>query len=301
MIKNHLFILNPRSFWHKWKQEEVLARIHRFFNGKNNSSYSVHISRFPRDAIHFIPKFAEKLPPDTILRVYAVGGDGILFDCLNGIMGLENTELAAMPYGRTNNFLRGFGKSHKLSFRNVQRQYDAPAVPIDIIKCGNNFALSYCVAGVEAEAVRIAGKIRRVMEQDNPLNYWLSKQFFPWFFHIGNFAASRDKRFSHQHYEVVIDGEVFSGLYLTLSAFNSPYYIKKLPAIRNAQPNDGILYLLAFRDRRCMQGKKISIRSDKPILISMDDVLFYKTDIDIELLPAAVRFVDASMFGYMGG
>jgi hypothetical protein len=34
----HLFILNPKSFWHKWKQTQVLSRIHGFFNTANNTN-----------------------------------------------------------------------------------------------------------------------------------------------------------------------------------------------------------------------------------------------------------------------
>jgi len=132
MDKNimHLFILNPISFWNMWKQTQVLNRIQSFFSTIDNNDYAIHISRFPRDAASFIPVFARALPKGTVLRVYAIGGDGILFDCLNGVMGIENAELASIPYGRTNDFIRGFGKNEDVFFKRLALQYNAPTIPL---------------------------------------------------------------------------------------------------------------------------------------------------------------------------
>ena len=320
----HLFIINPKSFWHVWKQDEVIGRIRDFFRADKANDYAIHVSRFPRDAVGFIPRFAKDLPGDTLLRVYAVGGDGILFDCLNGVMGLKNAELAAVPYGRVNSFVRGFGKSERTFFRNISRQVNAPAIPMDIMRCGNNYALNHCIIGMEAESVRYAERMRQKMEKGNSFKRWLSRKLYTMLYFAAVFAARIDDRMLHQRYEMEINGETISGLFWGISAFNSPYYGGNLHPVNDASPNDGILDFVLIRGQRFFrtfgifpfyvsghykmfpgnltlkQGQNLKLRSDNPFTISIDGALFFETEFDIELLPAAIRFVDAGTRGYRG-
>jgi len=320
----HLFIINPKSFWKKTKQNQIVVRIHEFFKEKENPEYEIFVSRFPRDAAGFIPLFAQNLPESTTLRVYAVGGDGILFDCLNGIVGLENAELAAIPYGYTNNFIQGFSKNERFMFRALSRQYDAPVIPVDIMRCGKTYGLNYCVTGIEAEAVFYAEELRRRMEKGHALSQWLGRRLYAQFYYMGALAAFSDKKLLQQHYEVEVDGERSVGAYQGFSIFNSPYYGGNLHPVNNAMPNDGILDMLtvqnwgfvrtlcAFplytrgfhtifsRNFGLKQGKKISIRSDDTLRISIDGEIFYESELDVEILPAAIKFVDASGHGYKG-
>jgi len=326
MDKNikHLFIINPRSFWKKTYQNRIVVGIHQFFKEIKNNEYDIHVSQFPRDAVGFIPLFAKNLPDTTTLRIYAVGGDGILFDCLNGMMGLKNVELAAIPYGYTNNFMRGFDKNERNLFRLMSQQYDAPTIPMDVMRCGNNYALNYCVIGLEAETVQRAGKIREKMEKGNPLNRWLSRRFYAQSYYAGCLGACSDKKILYQRYEINIDGESFTGAYQGISIFNSPHYGGNFHPVKKAMPNDGILDMLTIRSHGILQtfclfpfyvsgnykifprnftlrqGKIIKIHSDTILWISMDGIVFFEPELEIELLPAAVQFVDAGRHGYKG-
>ncbi|MDR0456566.1 MAG: hypothetical protein LBH20_07800 [Treponema sp.] len=323
-IVKHLFIINPRSFWKKTYQNQIVVGIHKFFKEMNNSEYDIHVSQFPRDAVGFIPLFAKDLPDTTILRVYAVGGDGILFDCLNGIIGLKNVELAAIPYGYTNNFIRGFDKNEKNLFRLMSQQYNAPAIPMDIMRCGNNYALNHCVVGIEAETVQRAAKIRERKEKGHFLNRWLSRRWYTLFYYAGGLGACSNKKLLNQRYEANIDGEKLTGAYQGISIFNSPYYGGNLHPVNNAMPNDGILDMLTLRSHSVFQtcclfpfyvsghykmfprnftlkrGRKIKIHSENILLISMDGIIFFESELDVEILPAAIKFVDASKHGYKG-
>jgi diacylglycerol kinase family enzyme len=320
----HLFIINPKSFWRKTKQNQIVVRIHEFFREKENTEYEIFVSRFPRDAVSFIPLFAKTLPELTTLRVYAVGGDGILFDCLNGIVGLENAELAAIPYGYTNNFIQGFSKNERFLFRILGRQYDAPAIPVDIMRCGKTYGLNYCVTGIEAEAVYYAEEMRVRMEKGHPLSQWLGRRLYTQFYYLGALSAFSDKKMLQQQYEVEVDGERSTGAYQGFSILNSPYYGGNLHPINNAMPNDGILDMLAIQNWGFLRtliaypmytlgrykmfprnfipkrGKKISIRSEDPLRLSIDGEIFYESELDVEILPAAIKFVDVTRHGYKG-
>jgi diacylglycerol kinase family enzyme len=322
----HLFIINPKSFRKKSKQNQIVSGIHQFFRERENKEYDVYVSQFPRDAVGYIPLFARNLDDGTALRVYAVGGDGILFDCLNGIMRLQNadTELAAVPYGMTNNFIQGFDKNDRLFFKVLSRQYSAPSVPMDIMRCGINYVMNYCVVGIEAEAVYRADRTREKMEKGSFLTQWMGRTMYIPLYFASGVGACNNKKLLYQQYEVDIDGEKFSGVYQSFSVFNSPYFGGNLHPINNARPNDGILDMITTRTRGCLQtcflypfyvsghyrmfprnfflkqGKKIRIHSDNTLAISMDGIVFFEPELEIELLPSAVQFVDASRFGYRG-
>ncbi|MCL2127111.1 MAG: hypothetical protein FWH38_02555 [Treponema sp.] len=323
----YLFVLNPKSFWHKQKLDQVIARIDTFFRSGGNNDYVIHVSRFPRDAVCFIPLFAGNFPENTTLRVIAVGGDGILFDCLNGVMAINNrnvnAELGAMPYGQTNNFIRGFGKNGKFQFRELSLLYNAGAIPIDVMRCGNNYALGYCFAGIEAGAVRSACKTRELMMKGNPFNRWLCMSLYRLFYLTGGLAACGDKR-QRQQYEGQVDGESTGMKHRGFAVFNSPFFNENFCSVKGAMPGDGFLDMVFFRYQglfRAMctypfylagrhekfpgvflyrKGRKAVISSGDPMLIAIDGIVFFETEIEIELLPSALRFIDTAGRGYRG-
>jgi len=326
MDKNmtHLFILNPKSFWNMWKQTQVLNRIQSFFSSIENSDYNIHISRFPRDAAGFIPAFAKTLPKETVLRVYAIGGDGILFDCLNGIMDIENAELASIPYGHTNNFIRGFGKNEDVFFKRLALQYNAPTIFIDVIRCGANYALSHCIIGMEAEIARSVERIREKMQKGNSFSQWLARKLYMTLHYFSVFSVITGNDIMLQQYELDIDGEKSSGEYLGLHIYNSPFINGSLHPVRNAMPNDGIcdmiipqgkgrhqvfrmlpLFLSGSRKPTpkhftYKQLRKITVNSDKILRVNLDGIVFFESSLELELLPSALRFVDATRRGYKG-
>jgi diacylglycerol kinase family enzyme len=317
MSIKHLFILNPKSFWNKWKWDQVILKIQSFFEDAGENNYLLHVSRFPREAISFIHSFAQTLPKETTLRVYAVGGDGIVFDCLNGIMGLERAELAIMPYGHTNDFVRVFGRKSRTKFRKMERQFLAPVIPMDVIRIGKNHALNYCTIGLEAAAVRRSGHIRENFEKGNLLSQWINRWLYTINYIVGGMIAGTDKNLMRQRYTVNIDGEILKGAYSTIAIFNGAYYGGEMYPFENSVPNDGILDIILTRSVGFIrtfsllpfymtnrsrlfprifiprQGRKISVNSKDPILLSLDGEVYFDNNITLELLPGALQFVNA--------
>jgi diacylglycerol kinase family enzyme len=322
--RTHLFILNPHSFSNQAQMDQVIASIWNYFEPAGRGNYMLHISRFPRDAAGFISNYAKAFPPETIIRVYAAGGDGILFDCLNGIMGVPNAELAAVPWGRMNSFVRGFGRKSKSLFREISRQVDAPVIPLDVIRSGNNYALSFCTVGGESLAILHAAFIQKNIMKHGPMIRWLGSMLYDKFYYLGAVPAGLNKKVIHQYYEIEIDGEDFSGRYCIINIANGSYYGENKHPQPAAMPNDGALDILLCRSAGFLhmmrllpafitgrldghiegvirkRARKISIRSETPVLVNLDDIVFYDTDFTLELLPGALRFVDAPGRGYRG-
>jgi diacylglycerol kinase family enzyme len=270
--EEHLFILNPRSFPRRPDLDRVLSHIAAAFDFPGAPPRGIHISRYPRDAISIIRKRIARLDPETRVRVYAVGGDGISFDCLNGIVDIPNAELAIIPYGSGNDFIRSFGNEYYEAFRDISLQIRSPAIPTDIIHCGNNCALNFCCVGLEAGAVIKALSLNKRFEKLRflvpPLNGF--------FYTLGGILETFDKHIIARHYEINADGINFSGLYSILGGKYDKY-----PEI--------------FFLRRV---KKVFIRSEEPLLINLDGEVFFDSDLTIEILPEAVKVGALNTPGY---
>jgi diacylglycerol kinase family enzyme len=308
---NHLFVINPRSFPVQAARERVLREIRGVFAARGEK-YSIHTSRYPRDAIGYIRKKAAR--SDGALRVYAVGGDGIIFDCLNGIVGLDGAELACVPYGNANDFVRSFGEGRKALFQDIALQASSPVIPADIIRCGNNYALNVCTVGIESDTLvnvlssyeRIARRVRRYRG--------LTAAIYALLFVVFGIKAVFTKRLLNQYYTITIDGKDFSGVYGSINIANGPCYGGNKNPVLSAVPDDGFLDALFFRCRdsfeaaRLLQSyvrgeyrrfprhftwrrfKKMEIRSLGPLLVDLDGETFFDTNITVEIIPGGIPF-----------
>jgi diacylglycerol kinase family enzyme len=281
----------------------------------------VYVSQYPRDAVGVIRLYLNALPRDTVVRVYAIGGDGILFDCLNGVAEFPAAELAIVPYGITNDFVRAFGE-HKNVFRNIQAQFTAKTISTDIMNCGGNYAINFCTVGMESDAITRATRINHFLENSGGLFRRISYSLYNQMYYLGGFLAAFNEKVSQQWYEISIDGESFSGRFRSINIANGPCYGGNKSAVITAVPDDGVLDVLIGKsssfvrtlslippylkgrfykypaDFILKRGKKISIRSDRPLLIHLDDEVFYDDDFTVELIPSGVKIAAVNGLGY---
>ncbi len=306
-----LFIINPISFRTRGEQESFTSEVENYFKDKN-STYLIHVSRFPRDAIGVIRKYVKS--SNETVRVFAVGGDGILFDCLNGVIGLPNAELGAIPYGAANDFVRAFGENKLDIFRDITMQAEAGTVLTDAISCGSNYAINFCTVGWESTAITNSIKLRKKIK---------SRRLITLIYRISGVFSAGDKTITHQYYDLLIDGVNYSGRYGTINISNGPCYGNKSVAVPLAMPNDREIDIMLFKstyalrallimmdylngkyykypkDFTYLRGKKIEIRSESPLLIDLDGETFYDTNINIEVVPEAIKFVAPNGLTYL--
>jgi diacylglycerol kinase family enzyme len=308
-VARHFFVVNPVSFYRTLDMEAVIEKIHHFFKKSEESAaeYAVHISRFPRNAISAIHRFADAAPSDTLLRVYAVGGDGILFDCLNGVVGLPNVELGIIPYGRTNNFYRIFGQENKDPFHSLEIQTRAPSAPMDVLYCGSNYALSDCTIGLSA--------LNRVKIKKTRERYPFLDRFTPNFIHamssvFGCLDRVMNPEIFRQNYRVWIDDQDRSGVHALIHIANSPWYTDGASIIPEAVPSDGLLNVLTCRsvgkvasfllmnkhlNGERLSAKKVFITSSSPLIFTLDGEIFYDKYITVEIKPGIVRIINPTL------
>ncbi|GHV41453.1 hypothetical protein AGMMS49546_17370 [Spirochaetia bacterium] len=316
----HIFVINPRSFHTKADLDTIVLEIERSFKNRNCTEFSVYISKFPRDAIGKIRVLMAEIEnsdpgsagreADDKVRVYAVGGDGILFDCLNGIMGLPNVELVSVPYGRSNDYIRSFGEGKNALFRDIGALIDkGVAIPTDLMYCGNNYVITTCCIGMEAAAVvkmkALDRKFHRSIDKFPTLYSFL-------YIMVG-LTSFLDRKLIYQHYDITIDGEDYSGGYTAINIANGPCYGKDMCVSPTAMPDDGYMdislnpsrgsltlirhlrsYLYGMRKPKYIilkRAKKISVRSDRPLIIQLDGEILIDTNITLEIVPHAINMV----------
>jgi diacylglycerol kinase family enzyme len=306
----HLLIVNPKPFARKGNIERVTSSLETVFQ-KNDRDYEIHISRFPRDALRVIKEKYKQLSAKEKLRVYAVGGDGLLFDCLNGIAG-SDVELTAVPYGAANDFVRGFGENALPLFREAGLLAEGRVFQSDIFMCNTNYALNYCAVGLAGAAALFAHNLVESSEQQlSVFPHYLSLAY-----DIGALSSLFKKDLREQRYQVTIDGVDYSGKYTGNFTANGPCNGGNKRVVRGAKINDRVLDVLftksagvprifsgwnALQKGRARaypelfleaQGERISIRSDAaPLQICVDGEAFRDSRLDIEIYPAALPFI----------
>jgi diacylglycerol kinase family enzyme len=327
--KKHLFIINPLSFLRVKDINRVIAEIISYFEGAPQGAsfyssdaipdlpdvgafkgpYAIHISRFPRDAIIIIRKYMAVTAGKALVRVYSIGGDGMAFGCLNGIVGLPNAELALVPYGSGNDFARSFGEGLVKEMRKIEAQINAPTVPADIIHCGTNYALNSCSIGIEAVAIR---KIHKTQKR-----FWKLRRKYSFLngllYTLSGIAVAFDQEASGQHYRITVDDEKIEDNLALIYLANGRGYGADKVVIPEAVPDDGRLDMLTITKTSTlktlrllpdyMKGnykkhpsemiyrrvKGVSVTSDTPLCIALDGEVFFDTSLTIDIVPQAVR------------
>ena len=310
----HVFVFDPKSFHNQqWKMDNILDNIGQFFRTQDNPDFSIQFSRYRRDAIVIIEEEAGKAKHGDVIRVYAIGGEGILFDCLNAVAHFPNMELAAVPYGESNNFLDIFGSKKAELFRDIPSLVQSAAIPTDVIRWGVNYALNSCYIGLNSAAAK---KLKDIKSN-------LSKSSFIIFSKITSFLnyiiAVFNKNIAKQKYTVLIDDNDYSGQYSIIHVANGPYYAGRMTGVSDATPDDGFLdvaliksahplktmslmsrYSRGKRPKDCVivQAKKIMIQSEKHMWIQLDNEYIQDKSINLSVVPHAVNMVAVDNLSY---
>jgi len=310
----HLFVINPHSF--KVSDiRDVLREIEACFIGEDEGAYKIHISRCSRDAIAVVYNYIASFPKTETVRVYAVGGTGILFECLNGMAHFPNAELTSVPYGNANEFVNIFGENAFEKFRIIRNFMNAPSHPMDIIDCGSNYSIVGVSIGLIGQTVINANNFFPKL----PVK-WLRKNIG----HAYSFCAVRalfDNAVMRQQYSLIIDGEEISGNYCNIQVQNiactggtmcqSPYSKpdegnmhvllaathKKMDIIKSiGEYNQGLFEKYSFYHHKICET--IEIKSDTMLCVAVDGEGFYAHELKLKVIPKGINVFAPEGFSF---
>jgi diacylglycerol kinase family enzyme len=310
----HLFIVNPKARRLVGRLDEVVEDIRDFFLNYPQIQYDIHITRWRRDAEGFTQRYVNGAV--EIVRVYAVGGMGTLFEVINGAVGLPNVQVTLFPFGIENSFLLCFGRANIERFSTLRNLVFSQCISLDLLRCGNKFGMGFCLIGMEAMT---AGTGKAVIDRLNFLpcgKFWTTAVYF--FFGFYYRAQKKNLRY----YRIDIDGNSFGGEYLTILIANQPYYGAKMRP--EARPDDGFIDVYVSKPASFhhhikytadyvkgqytkwpqliehYRGKRVSITSDMVMSVCLDGEMFFDMVVQAEVVPHAVDFTRPANIGFAG-
>ncbi len=134
----HIFIINPAAG--KGQTEKVFVPKIMETVKKMSLDYEIHRTMGVEDSIRYIKnKIKERdhliqqgqLPVGIVYRFYSCGGDGTLNEVVNGAYGEKDIEVALIPAGTGNDFVRNF--QNKENFKNIEKLVRGKVIPIDLL------------------------------------------------------------------------------------------------------------------------------------------------------------------------
>ncbi|MCL2210592.1 MAG: hypothetical protein FWB95_01575 [Treponema sp.] len=310
----HVFVFDPKAFYsQQWKMDNILDNIGQFFRTQEAPDFSIQFSRYRRNAITIINDEAEKARSEDIIRIYAIGGEEILFDCLNGVAHFPNMQLAAVPHGESYDFTRIFGDKHIEHFRDIPTLVQAPALPTDAIRWGVNYALNSCYIGMNSAIAKNIKDLKSTLNKGSFIVFSKISSF------INLIITAFDRKIAAREYTITIDDKDYSGNYCLIHVANGPYYAGKKTGVHDATPDDGILdialikashplktlnsmrrYSKGKRPKNCVfvQGKKITVHSADQMWIQLDNEYIQDTDITLNVVNHAIQMVAVNDLTY---
>lgn len=223
----HIFIINPVS---GKKDAGRLMVPHIIETAKK---HGIEYETIPTKAPHHAMKIARQYSKiGEPVRFYAVGGDGTLNEVLRGAYPYTNTEVASIPCGSGNDFVRSFGRPE--DFLNLDEQIVGTAVPIDLIKVDEGISAAITSIGLDANVAYNIPKYRRFPLLGGTMAYNVSiiEQLLK---PLGN------------NLRITIDGNVQEGKYIISAVCNGQTYGGGYRAAPMAKLDDGELEVILVK------------------------------------------------------
>lgn len=291
----YVFYINPTA-GRGDMQNKIIESIKNYFADKKEK-FKIHITKLAGEAQQYAKSEAET---NEHIRMYACGGEGTVFEVLNGIVGHDNVELGVIPCGSANDFLKFF--ENRDNFLNIDEQVDGETFSMDLIKAGDKYCLNGCSVGMDAVVARDMSLFKKLPFVSGAFAYTLAiiKTF------LGKLGITAD---------ISIDGEPpqrKNCLFAVIA--NAPYYGGGYKGAPDAVPYDNKLdftlidnisklkilkFLGIYKNGKhksldCCTMKhcnSMEFVSEKPIPVNLDGEIIESRGMRFELVKNAVKFI----------
>ena len=127
----HLIVMNPKAGEDNRIGFDIKGEVLKHFSGLE---YEIYETTGPRSVIPFLKNYFKE--HRELTRVYACGGDGTIHEVANALVGVHNAEMAILPIGTGNDFVKIYGASNEEvhEFRSFAPLIKGEAKPIDLTK-----------------------------------------------------------------------------------------------------------------------------------------------------------------------
>ncbi len=300
----HYFIENPKSG--KNNKIDIMKEIVVPKAEEMGLDYEVYHTTGPADATRYVKEIAEAANGEKI-RVYAVGGDGTLYEVINGAYGYDNVEITVVPKGSGNDYIRLYGTNEQ--FLKVENLFEGTPIEVDALKVTDQdgkteIAINQASMGFDAEACAKQSAMKGLPGVIGHMTYVFGG-LYCMFTKVNN------------DFKVTVDGVEQEGPYIQVTNWVGQYYGSGIKGGTFADNRDGILDvsivhrsmnwfkmfgLMMFHWQQkfdyyqhpatdYIRGKTIVIEAKEPAQINVDGECRPVTKATFETLPKAFTFV----------
>lgn len=199
-----IFIVNPVSG--DGKSIEIAKEI-KVLLDSDNENYEMYYTSAPKEAIDIAARYNNQKEPCII---YSVGGDGTLFEVVNGVSNSNNI-LGIIPAGTGNDFIKCMNNDDEITY-------------VDLGKMNEHYFINIASVGIDCEIANNQAKMK---------NYHIPKSM--------RYKASilyTLFQFKSPHLKINIDEEEFNQNITMLAICNGKYYGGGFAIAPNAKYDD---------------------------------------------------------------
>ena len=298
----HIFIVNPVS----GKADASGYLLPYIEKAATGLEYTIECTTHRGHAAELAAQYAAKGEP---VRLYACGGDGTLNEVFSGALGFPNVEIACVPCGSGNDFVRNFGTAE--DFRDLADNIAGSAIPIDLMRANGGISAAISSVGIDSDVAYAIPKYRRFPLCGGQMAYNMSI--------IEQLCSKLGKKV-----EVEVDGKTFTGNFLLAAVCNGICYGGGFKAAPTADLQDGLLEVVMvkkisrlriasvlakykngehIKDGRVIEelqdvltyfnAQKVKITPLEPqdVIVNIDGECQSAPSLAVEVLPGAARFV----------
>ena len=151
----HIFIINPAAG--KGKEFAGLCDRIQAVCEERGEDYEIYRTRQVGDATDFVRRTCKETTVPC--RFYACGGDGTVNETVNGAVGFDHAQVAVLPIGTGNDFVRNF--SPDAPFLDVEAQLDGQPIAVDLLKYNDRYSINMLNIGFDCEVVKKTALLKR--------------------------------------------------------------------------------------------------------------------------------------------
>ena len=222
----HVFVVNPAAGKGK-KLPAVLGAV-TYACEELGVDFEIYHTVTVGDGIRYVREACEKSKGGPI-RFYACGGDGTLYEVINGAVGCPNAEVAVIPTGTGNDFIKAFSSPE--FFSDVKRQLLGKPEALDLIRYNGRYCINVLNVGFDCDVVQKVSGIKRSALVPSKLAYLFSV------------ASVFTKSFGTDFRVTIDDKETIEKEFTLMAVAGANYYGDGFKVAPTALLNDGYLNL----------------------------------------------------------
>lgn len=170
----HYFIENPVSG--KNYPGNIVEDLIKPAAQETGIDYEIYVTRSPGDATVFVKEKCLQADGEPV-RFYAVGGDGTLYEVVNGAVGYSNAQVTCIPKGSGNDYVRLYGG--KDFFLDVKDLIHGTVLAVDGLRLDDGtgvyeYAINQASMGFDAEACARQSKTKKMPGSFGHISYVLA-------------------------------------------------------------------------------------------------------------------------------